>query len=368
MNHWCIQPKELFQSPFLSIRKEVYKDDPCTHSENPALLQWMFSAQNPYTAHITTSLWGVDSTCRIAGFYNPTLRIDGETAAFFGYWETHNHLQANQEMFKHFEQWAKRQGAIRVYGPINMTTYGSYRIQLQHQKRRPFFGEPYNPSYYPKLLQQCGYSIHKKYISIIGDGDHLPIFARKAPAMREKLKLSGLRATTLTPELWMKRQEEIHSIFQTLWQHNFGYVPIDFGTFQTFFSRSTAEQLDPHCSVAILDKEDKVAAYLAVYPDYAPLLNTISSSPSFARDFISLTSPTLLLKTGCVHPKYRKKRLFTTLSLIACEEALLRGYKKTIGCLIRSDNHPKRMDDFAKRINPDIVSRIQEYGLFTKPL
>lgn len=368
MNIWSIPPKEIPSSLFFIIPKEIYKGDTHWHEENPQRIAWMFSDANPYFKHIQTAIWGVDTTCRIAGFYNPTLLIDGEHVAFFGYWETHNNLEANQKLFAKFESWAQQQGATKVFGPINMTTYASYRIQLNPDNRPPFFGEPYNPKYYGSILEQCGYSVFMNYHSVIGHGDHIQVGTQAAPMFHAQLKKKKFTAVPLTPALWMERQEEIHSIFQALWQKNFGYVPIDLHTFQTFFSRSTAEQLDPDVSIALLDTENKIAAYLAVYPDYGPILNNLSSPPSFERDFTLLTAPSMLQKTGCVHPKYRNQHLFTAISVIACEKATKKGYKNVVGCLIRSDNHSGKMDDFVQRIKPDAIRSKPTYGLFGKSL
>ena len=368
MNICSISPQELFSSAFFTIPKEVYEGDELWHKENPHVIAWMFSDANPYFKNIKTNIWEVDTTCRLAGFFNPTLLIDGQKVAFFGYWETHNNQEANQQLFATFEQWAKEQGAAKVFGPINMTTYGSYRIQLEPTQRTPFFGEPYNPIYYKTILEQCGYSIFMNYHSVIGHGDHIQVGAQATPMFEAQLKKNNLKVVPLTPDLWMERQEEIHSIFQALWQNNFGFVPIDLHTFQTFFSRTTAEQLDPDVSIAVLDTDNKIAAYLAVYPDYGPIMNTLSSSPTFARDFPLLTGPAMLQKTGCVHPKYRKQHLFTAISVIACGKAVEKGYKNVVGCLIRSDNHSGKMDDFVKRIKPDATITKPTYGLFSKSL
>jgi hypothetical protein len=318
--------------------------------------------------------WGFDQHTRIAGFFNPELRIHGKKVVFFGYWETINELKPNQVLFAQLEAWARACGATHIYGPINCTTYGNYRIQIgKRQDRIPFWGEPYNPPYYEHLLKRCGYTLHQKYLSIFGNEHHLNAYASAVPSQREALHNINIRPTPLTPDLWMERQEEIHSIFQDLWQYNFGFVPIDLHTFKTFFSRKTAEQLDPNCSVALLDSSNRIAGYLAVYPNYGPvaaqgLSHQKTTEISYAKIFPQLSKPALLLKTGCVHPKYRNNRLFTALSLIASEKAKEEGYSFPIGCLIRADNHPLKMAAFANRIDPRAEHTEQEYGLFMKQL
>ena len=360
---------------FFRVATQVYGQDPNWIPESAPSIRWQFSQENPYYREIQTHIWGIDEECRIAGFYNPHLRIQGKKVAFFGYWETIENIEQNQFLFSLFEQWAQKCGAQKCYGPICFTTYGSYRIQLPNNPRkRPFWGEPYNPSYYERLLTSCGYEMFQDYVSIIGNERHLPIYRKVSTILEKELHTHRLRPVALTPDLWMERQQEIHSIFQSLWEDNFGFVPIDFPTFTRFFSRQTAEMLDPECSIALLDKDNAIAGYLAVYPDYAPLLIQGSTTPippqsvHYANAFHKLKNPELLVKTGCIHPKYRQHKLFTAMSVLACSQSMEKGYSIPLGCLIRSDNHPRKMADVAQRVDPEATAITQYYGLFSKVL
>ena len=75
-------------------------------------------------------------------------------------------LEPNQILFQRFEQWAKSNGAEAVYGPINFTTHGLYRVRLDYFEHGCFPGESYNPSYYPALLEKLGYQVNQHYYSI----------------------------------------------------------------------------------------------------------------------------------------------------------------------------------------------------------
>ena len=375
MNIWSIRQNEEPTEEFFHVAQHIYKNDPHWLGECEATTRWQFSSGNPYFQRIRTHLWGLDTNIRVAGFFNPDLRIAGETIAFFGYFESINDPRLCTQVFAQFERWAKEQGATRVYGPIDFTTYGRYRIQIgPKQDRIPFWGEPYNPQYYQHLLTACGYSIHQQYLSMWGNQYHLNVYASALPVMQDNLNHLKITSHALTPEVWMERQEEIYAIFQALWQDNFGFVPIDLHTFQIYFSRKTAEKLDPNTSVILIDADNEVAGYFAVYPDYGPAL--AQGNPhriqhhelNYKRAFPLLSNPNLLMKTGCVHPKYRQHRLFTTLSVIACERSRQYGYHTPVGCLIRADNHSRRMSDFAQRIDPRATSTQQQYGLFTKKL
>ena len=55
--------------------------------------------------------------------------IGGVKAARFGHWETTEDLEADGLLMDAIEAWAKGQGAGVIYGPIDVTTYGTYRVR-----------------------------------------------------------------------------------------------------------------------------------------------------------------------------------------------------------------------------------------------
>ena len=59
----------------------------------------------------------------------PEVVIDGVKAARFGHWETTEDLEADGLLMDAIEAWAKGQGAGVIYGPIDVTTYGTYRVR-----------------------------------------------------------------------------------------------------------------------------------------------------------------------------------------------------------------------------------------------
>ena len=375
MNVWQVDYKEPLKEEFFEVAQHIYQDDPQWLGECKSTTCWQFGDSNPYLNQITTKIWGVENDARVSGFFNPSLRINGEPAAFFGFFESINDPNICMHLFSLFETWAKKQGAVNVYGPINFTTYGSYRIQIgEKQDRIPFWGEPYNPQYYRKLLEHSGYKLKQDYFSMFGNEYHLDTYAQATNLLQENISRLGITSHALTPDLWIERQDEIYSIFSALWEQNFGFVPIDQKTFKIFFSRQTAEKLDPNTSIALIDSDNKIAGYFAVYPDYGPALAQGNPDKidhrqlNYNKAFPLLSNPNILLKTGCVHPKYRQQKLFTTLSVFACDKAREYGYHAPVGCLVRSDNHSRHMAEYAQRLNPKAKTTFQYYGLFTKKI
>src|SRR4051794_5000925 len=89
--------------------------------------------------------------------FDADLRIDGEPVAFFGRWEPSSQDTA---LFTELETWARRIGARRVYGPIESSTLGLYRLQISDfDSPETFPGEPRNSPALPERLRGLGYEV-----------------------------------------------------------------------------------------------------------------------------------------------------------------------------------------------------------------
>src|SRR4030042_961503 len=148
-----------FPDEFHGVACEVYRGDPNWIPESPGMLKLAFGPHNRYFDKNSAWIGCEPDMARLAGFYNPDLLINDQHVAFFGYWETIDAYHANRKLFSEFESWARDKGAVTVYGPINFTTFGSYRIRLDRFEDGCYPGAPYNPPYYPRFLEGLGFKI-----------------------------------------------------------------------------------------------------------------------------------------------------------------------------------------------------------------
>ena len=368
MKLWQQEKGSPLDRRFFDVFHRVYGE---TYQEEEQSIRTQLSIRNPYVQAIELRIFGVDTQSRLVASYDSRLQIDGQSVVFFGFWESQPDKRASAKIFEGLFSWARERGVTRIYGPINLTTYGKYRIRIEgFDTRIPFPAEPYNPPYYAELLKEAGFRCVQRYMSLFGNEYHLPAFANVAPKIQKDLDQHGFRVVSLTPEFWLSRRAEIYPIFQNIWKDTFGYMPIDYATFCAFFDEKATAPLDPHASVVVLDRHDEIAGYFAIYPDYGPLLaqGVSSSQLSYRKHFSLLHSPGMLMKTGCVLPQYRRFGLFTAMSVLAGARALRYGYSHPIAALVRSDNPSGRMDAYSTRLDARAVSTKHVYGLFMRDL
>lgn len=356
---------------FISVAGDVYRDDPHWIPEHPASIVRAFGPSNRYFDKNTAWLACEGGRARLAGFYNPDLMIDNTRVAFFGYWETQADASANTRLFSDFESWARSRGAGAVYGPINFTTHGPYRIRLNRFEDGCFPGEPYNPPYYERLLGELGYTLAYRYYTRMGNLDTVfpPLDPFMVPALK-KAEQAGIRFIPLTPEFWNENLERLFEYLDIVFSGNFAYTPISFEDFRatmgTYFSRI----LCPRASVLALDPDDRIAGFFVNFPDYSEVCRQGADHPvplhelSYEKHFSLIKDPLILGKTGGVHPQWRNLGLFTVMSYLGIKWSLAH-YRRVAAATAREDNYSVRVMRMVFSRPEDIE---HQYGLFVKSI
>ena len=363
-------PEQSLPDGFFDIAKSVYATHPLWIAESETQIRQQFSASNGYFDYAKAQIFLAEGCARLVGFFNPQNTIENEPVAYFGFWETHNHFDVNEQLFAEFESWAKQQGATRIYGPINFSTYGDNRLRIDGFDNKPFIGEPANPEYYPQFLQQLGFTIKYGYASYIHEDSRALAIQMQTPLEKalEGLAASSLGQFTiekLDGETWMSHLDQLYPLVDMIFKQNFAYTPISETTFKAQCGESFAKKLCPKTSVIVKDEHGDIAGFFLVYPDYSELVNQSGLGISvgevnYHEHYPLLVKPRLALaKTGGIHPKYRSSGLFTIMSMQLTVWSH-DYYEHISGAMVREDNHSIH---YAK-VGP--VER--RYGLFEKAL
>jgi hypothetical protein len=361
-------PGQPLPAAFTELPGLLYKGDPHWIPVSVADMQQAFDIDaNPYCQSNTAKAWVEPGKCRLAGFYDPQVRIEGEKVAYFGFWETVNDVAPNAILFARFEQWALQCGAARVYGPINFNTFNRYRIRLNLKPGEGCFaGEPYNPVYYKDLLDGIGYGLDSLYISQYIPESEVEDVYRKKEGLKNDIARLPYRFQYLTTEFWLSRLPHFYKAIDIIFGNNFAYTPISWEQFQVMYGPAFAEKLCPKLSVVVLNDADEIVAFSLGFPDYAPLCNQGSANPipysqiSYREHFNLLQSPTFLLRTAGVLPGFRRQDLMNAMGIYAMFN-FRKYYSHSMACLMKEDNFSTNFFRDANHIR-------REYGLFKKSL
>ena len=80
-----------------------------------------------------------------------------EATAFFYLFECEDNLEAAHGLFEAGFAWARARGLTCILGPKGFTPLDGFGLLVKGFELRPAFGLPYNPPYYPALIEAQGF-------------------------------------------------------------------------------------------------------------------------------------------------------------------------------------------------------------------
>lgn len=156
---------------FLDLAFRIYKDIPqwVPPLEMDARLV-LNPKRHPYYKHSEAAFFLAYNDGRIVGRlvilnhrrYND---CNNEKTAFFYLFESENDIEAANHLFQAGFEWASQNGLNKVIGPKGFTPMDGGGILVKGFEHRPAFGMPYNPPYYPILIEAAGFKPHQESVS-----------------------------------------------------------------------------------------------------------------------------------------------------------------------------------------------------------
>jgi hypothetical protein len=344
-------------SDFFSVATSVYRDDPRYIPEEKDTIRSLFSSENPFFESGT--LWGkvVQEEARLIGMVHP----DFGNTAYFGFWETVCDFSLNQELFAEFEDWAKTLGCHRVEGPINFSTFFTYRILIDGMAHSlPFPREPYSPTYYPDILLGLGYSLSQSYFSD---------FVSSYDFSTTDVSLQTVVGTTIHPlskTIWESRFDDFLVAIQKIFSKKEYYSPSQLAVCSATNYAFIGRLLCPNASFYATNQDGHIIGIYIVMPHYGELTcqgrpNCISIHDiDYDRHYPQLNQKIALIKTIGVTPEWAKTSLFFALSqqaLSACRQFYPDG-----GIMALTSELTRRL------IPGFVVQSTARYGVFAKNL
>jgi hypothetical protein len=160
---------------FLSIPSEIYKDDPNWIAPQRSELKKVLNpVKNPYFLNASLKIYVCYSDgkplCRSIMVINHLHWTKwNKKSAFFGFFESFNDCRAVRCLFEKIEAESRASGAEYLEGPFNPNHYSELGILINNFNSAPVFFETYNPSYYPALLKEVGFSESSIFQTRIND-------------------------------------------------------------------------------------------------------------------------------------------------------------------------------------------------------
>lgn len=167
-------------------------------------------------------------------YANPHLNYNNKKTACIGNFECLNDKQASYELFNYVIKQAKDLGFEYIVGPMNGSTWDTYRLADTYDTP-VFFLEPYYPNYYSDLLISSGFQKIARYVSNCDDKHEL--LENRISAVEEQLTEQGVKFRNIDLENYDVELDKLYDFCMRSFQSNFLFTPIDKTTFKEKYQK-----------------------------------------------------------------------------------------------------------------------------------
>lgn len=237
------------------------------------------------------------------------------------------------------------EGAVRVLGPMNGSTWARYRFALPAEtpaeaSEPPYLSEPANSLEYIEHFAAAGFVPIVEYESRIQRD--LPVGNPKAVSAAVKVEAAGIRIDTLELERFEAVLEEIHALSLESFSDNPYYRPIGRDAFLAMYT-PLRPMLDPELVELARDSAGALVGFSFAFVDP---LGASAGAPG-----------RVVLKTLVTKPTLRGVGLGSLLMDRTRSIALAKGHRAVIHALMHLTNASKRMSEHT-------TTRFRRYALY----
>ena len=220
------------------------------------------------------ALRGSQVVGRIAGIIDRCYNeFHGERMGIWGFFECADDPAAAKALFSAVETWARLKGMAFLRGPLNPSTNYELGLLVEGFDYLPALMMSYNPPYYSRLVESCGFAKEKDLLAFLIDGDYrLPEWMDSLAGRIARKK--GIRIRPFRPKDEDAEFALIKEIYNDSWSANWGFVPLSDEEMKDI-QKSVMTFADPDLAFFIY-YEDDPAAVCVIFPDINPLLKRLN--------------------------------------------------------------------------------------------
>ena len=188
----------------------------------------------------------------------------------WGFFECADDPEAAAALFSSVETWVRQKGMAFLRGPLSPSMNNEAGLLIEGFDYPPAVSMTYNPPYYLRLIESCGFAKEKDLLAFLLDGGnyHLPAWMDRLAVKISQKK--GVRIRKVDTKNLDDEFALIREIYNDSWSGNWGFVPLTENEMKDI-QKSVKPFADPDL-VFFIYYEDEPAAVCVIFPDINPLL------------------------------------------------------------------------------------------------
>jgi GNAT superfamily N-acetyltransferase len=202
---------------------------------------------------------------RVAAIFDRAYnRFHEEAAGFFGFFECVNDLDVAEALLAQARSWVLVRGAKFLRGPVSPSTNYECGMLIDGFDRSPMVMMPYNPPYYPELMDRVGLMKAKDLLGYASNA--FTIDMKKIARVADRvLKTNGVRVRPINMKDFEAEVERVWEVYSRAWSRNWGFVPMSREEFQAM-GKEMKPIVKPEL-VLIGEVEGQVVGFALALPD-----------------------------------------------------------------------------------------------------
>lgn len=264
---------------FIRFPWDVYRGD--LHWVPPLLMErhdFLDPSRNPFFLHADVALFlarrGDEVVGRIAAVEDRNFNeFHDSRTAYFGLFECVNDPAVAGALFGAARDWARWRGLDTLLGPMNLSTNYEVGLLVEGFDSDPYIQMPYNPRYYPELVEGCGLKKVKDLYAWERSAATPPPerFTRIADKIREH---EGVTIRSVNLRRFEEEVARIKEVYNAAWEQNWGFVPMTEPEFDKL-ARDLRHLVAPDLAMVAESQGEPIAFSLTV-PDWNQALKKLN--------------------------------------------------------------------------------------------
>jgi GNAT superfamily N-acetyltransferase len=191
-------------------------------------------------------------------------RFHEEEAGFFGFFECIDDPGVAQALLTRARGWVDQRGAKFLRGPVSPSTNYECGMLIDGFDSSPMVMMPYNPRYYPGLMDRVGLAKSKDLLAYVSHAQRIDM--KKIGRVADKvLATSGVTVRPINMKDFDAEVGRVWEVYSRAWSRNWGFVPMSREEFQAM-GKEMKQILKPEL-VLIGEVEGRMVGFALALPD-----------------------------------------------------------------------------------------------------